>query len=1186
MNHDLLKQAYEACEDMPGIQQDRCPLCERAGLPILPVRYAVCEKILRTAEIPELSPDRVAEFTEITLDKTIANGTPEARTLDAVVQEHQGNTSTSQVNKYILRQLRPGYFYILDDENERNVGKGEREGRNWYAYVVTTDGMFYQFAVSATPPPTEQSRFSCGETPDIVRHKAMNASLIALDSVDTATNIYYAFSEFALPIEFLNHLRTGQTESGQRVRDVAMQKINIAQWRNGTPQPYAFPAEQLDDVAEYSDGAWGMEEFFWPDQPHRRLFDREEFKEVMKGRLHAASDQLQDKGLILGVMDEVGIITELNAYRTRQLDLFEEFLQQTDSEGQLNRRNLLCMKAIDAFEVNYRMARLKEVQASAEQQDAEHMAAYGEAEKARREDLRGIKQRMAELEALEDRSLSQQLALDGLRIDRDFILQQRAQDDRYLDAYQTRRRETPLEVPDSLMEDYHTELAECYASGSGTPLDTFRQAYDTEANKIRLLVAAYDDDYSQWVQDHLAQLVLRYDSPAFGLGLGVSGLLSNCLRNGIMSDASRILWKTLSESLEQPDSLLLKTMFASQTSLMQDAMAVCQSLSDGRFVDADTLLSWKSKYRDLLASEPEFRYDTIMANVATVLGDALYALTVQNHQNDTSEAPSPEQQALLTYNRYLQLILTGSHHVQRVEHASASDGADRYLNLPLLARVRVKRSDYFSWVKEITQQIYPRGPLPKNPNDPPFRAFEFREDQGVGGNFAVEHIEQDATILVTIPVDSTDADVLAHYMARVDDYSLADAEDSAWSWRQDARSLGGTISQGIGNANGHAGMKAMSGAFARGLVVYNNVGVLIKEATSEDADGRKVASAMIKLSLVTADGVEFAATHWATTNQTLTSMDGALKFSRGPLEGIGGVLSIMDGLDKFDLAERADMLGLPDSTSRERRIMGSIDVIEGGLAILAVGLAFVAGSLATPAGGVAAATTVAGYYVTSGSYVSSILKLLFGARFAELVAPAVVMWVRRCRFGIPKGLLEPYDSLEAEKSGLGLIFKGVTVEMVYEDAEVHYSDSGVPVRVDGIEDRTRMQGEPSKIFEILVTVPDLDAMELTLELEAFKGAFKRTLFDLSYKKLLGGDLGAVKRYSGKFSDGGRVRKNDGCYKVSVMRFYKNEDLGDAAELRVEFIDKNNTAHHGAQGERDKGTGSFIKICSDVFYMRF
>ncbi len=134
---------YAAQGETSGTENGQCEFCERKGLPILPVRYAVCQRNDRNRPVPELPEERIREFTDIGLDKAWDENGQHIRTVDDEVRPWITDSTSSQVNKYILRQLRQGYLYFYDQDNP--------DGMYWYAYAITSDGKYYQFPVAQPP---------------------------------------------------------------------------------------------------------------------------------------------------------------------------------------------------------------------------------------------------------------------------------------------------------------------------------------------------------------------------------------------------------------------------------------------------------------------------------------------------------------------------------------------------------------------------------------------------------------------------------------------------------------------------------------------------------------------------------------------------------------------------------------------------------------------------------------------------------------------------------------------------------------------------------------------------------------------------------------------------------------------------------------------------------------------------
>ncbi|MCK0746815.1 T6SS effector BTH_I2691 family protein, partial [Chromohalobacter nigrandesensis] len=527
--------AYAAEGEPGGLQNGQCEFCERKGLPILPVRYAVCQRNDRNRSIPELPEERIREFTDIGLDKAWDENGEHARTVDDEVRPVITDSTSSQVNKYILRQLRQGYLYLYDQDNP--------DGMYWYAYAITSDGKYYQFPV-AQPPTLESTEFPCQDK----ANDALHASLVTLPNPDRSGTLYYAFSEHAWPIE---HIR--MIGSDPAWRDRHMQKIDIQAWVAGQSQTFAYGTDELAMVAEYSEGANDLGTQFWSSGPQRDLYSRQELQDAMDLRLDHAASRYQGRGLILAVKDEAGIIDELNAYRHQALAEAEDFVQRSDT----NRRKLLCKQAIDAFHENF--ARNYKTQ-ERQSHDAE---------------IEQLKQERAEERRAFEESLQKQRR-EGNQANIDFVSQNaNAMERRYeqLIRQVEERHQADLQDADEVIADHRDQLAELYDKEA---LDAFYDDYREQTDICQALLALHDSDYALWVKHHLADVIGRYSQSDYWMGMGLSGLLANGLRGGILSSASGRLWQHLARNVDASDSWVLSALFANQATLVSQARATAE----------------------------------------------------------------------------------------------------------------------------------------------------------------------------------------------------------------------------------------------------------------------------------------------------------------------------------------------------------------------------------------------------------------------------------------------------------------------------------------------------------------------------------------------------------------------------------------------------------------------------------
>ncbi len=321
-------------------------------------------------------------------------------------------------------------------------------------------------------------------------------------------------------------------------RDRHMQKIDIGAWVAGQSQPFAYGTDELAMVAEYSEGAEDLGTQFWSSGPKRDLYSRQDLQDAMDLRLDHAASRYQGRGLILAVKDEAGIIDELNAYRHQALAETEDFVQGSET----NRRKLLCKQAIDAFHENFARN-------------------YNEQERQSRDaEIERLKQERAEERQAFEESLEKQRR-EGNQANIDFVAQNAsAMEKRYeqLIRQVRERHQADREDADEVIADHQSQLAELYDKEA---LNAFYAGYLEQTDICQALLALHDSDYALWVRDHLPAVIGRYSRTDYWMGMGLSGLLANGLRGGILSSASGRLWQQLARNVDASDSLVLSALF-------------------------------------------------------------------------------------------------------------------------------------------------------------------------------------------------------------------------------------------------------------------------------------------------------------------------------------------------------------------------------------------------------------------------------------------------------------------------------------------------------------------------------------------------------------------------------------------------------------------------------------------------
>ncbi|MEQ5856473.1 hypothetical protein NFI08_12345 [Halomonas sp. EF61] len=134
--------------------------------------------------------------------------------------------------------------------------------------------------------------------------------------------------------------------------------------------------------------------------------------------------------------------------------------------------------------------------------------------------------------------------------------------------------------------------------------------------------------------------------------------------------------------------------------------------------------------------------------------------------------------------------------------------------------------------------------------------------------------------------------------------------------------------------------------------------------------------------------------------------------------------------------------------------------------------------------------------------------------------------------------------MEEEQNGLELVFKGVTVEMLLQEPDDYESYGVVPTQGqwDIVRERSR---QLPRTLSILVTVPDLDEMEIGITLEHGEGINKDNILKKHYIKSVDYDT-LIDRKTGRESG---QKKKTGARKfqtkTTCISYHQNKKLTPA-----------------------------------------
>lgn len=202
-----------------AVSETLCPFCDKKGLPILPVRYAIARADRGNA--PALPAGFGEGVTSIKLPADIAH--------------------------YTLRVLRHGYLYTYEEHR-----------KEWRGYVVNGQGYLYEFDIHAkTAPQVGDKTFNdaCKAKNDPYR-----ARCFTVKDADHATRVWVGFSDVVWTSAVLEahtnaiHGRCTRPEDAERKNN--LQCMDVAAWRRGGKLPHMTSFDGLKHVAEFAaDGA-------------------------------------------------------------------------------------------------------------------------------------------------------------------------------------------------------------------------------------------------------------------------------------------------------------------------------------------------------------------------------------------------------------------------------------------------------------------------------------------------------------------------------------------------------------------------------------------------------------------------------------------------------------------------------------------------------------------------------------------------------------------------------------------------------------------------------------------------------------------------------------------------------------------------------------------------------------------
>ena len=983
-----------------GVEAGDCRYCMRRGLPIFPVRYAICQ-VDENPDVPALPDARISELyplddegNPVTID--LATG---------IGEDGQSKVAKEKRNKYILRKLRAGFLYLYDEGNDQ-----------WYAYKISETGELLQFSPGKPPENTSPETFVCNQ-PSHREH----ASLITLDNLASATKAWLAYVESPWSEQFKD-----QVASDAQWREKHMQCFDVAGWISAGEAKYAFSQDQIAElVPEYlsSDDAEAP-------SCSAAAADSQLQSHCLPGRLGRTGRELQDllaamdervannkelagkkgQGVMLGIKDEVGILEELNDYRHRPKQALQEYQQADDGRSRavnwlvsVNRLKAALETAAQtrAREIDKEMADEFDQARAVLAEQTRQFEAYYENEFAKANTVEA-REKVRERYNFE-KSEHWAGTADGLVGFDDTVGCPARTDELRNYKILMQRRSRLLASVDQDLEKVRNELPDYYDENKAVEIEEALRPFQ---EAIDVITPPMDADYAQWLAHGLDNALERYDNVNPKYGLRVTEIVSNALSGGVMSPNSEWAWHHLMAQLESPHSPILRAYFHNHRETIESFMADAQAMGDDNaFFGQVTLKNWLDRLKELRRVAVNGwglrDFNAMRAALsrmgATVVG-ASGALLGQTSADQTArgEAVSPDTRPLVRYARLLQIDnLVGS--------PEGGDGSGaRYI-----VEMEMTMSGY---QRSVSYQANRAGKVLTNRQG----EYQYQEsrDNGarIGGNLPDLEITDDTRVRVLWQVTDTDLGRFAGYVEGVDHEALTAGGKPVKIPLLDQQTMMFELEKQRSRLNGLDGSTRFIEAICA-LVSFFEVGNALKSNPDSQEHWWKMLGmtvAMLQVAFdVAADsnmrrglaaGGRMAYTHAAR---------GAQYYNIGKrLNVVGAAIGIVDGFMALAEAQAMARRGELGSRVRTKAFMGGLGIGGGLLALAASSLVLI--------------PLLLGVMMLIGAYL-----------LVKLVPNNIATWLRRSLHGKEQDSFrfQPFQSAEEEQESLKMVFSGIEFDM-------------------------------------------------------------------------------------------------------------------------------------------------------------
>lgn len=261
-------------------ESGKCPNCQKSGLAILPVVYAVAPK------------EHFDKYVEPALD---GRALPEpAGRFGKNVTDKKLDTS-----RYYLRTLPPGYLYVLKSD------------KTWDAYVIDNTGLLHMMPPAELPSSPDKQpamKKSC-----VREQHNIPAQVFALDP-KTCTTAWIAYSRFRWTKKVLIDFASNEGNC----RDKRMLKISVSQLATGIINTDHCRAASTESIEKWiADYRVEKAVTLLNDAVITNLQQRHGQAESLANKMAEISASISDQatGCIVALSDTVGTLSQLNAQR-------------------------------------------------------------------------------------------------------------------------------------------------------------------------------------------------------------------------------------------------------------------------------------------------------------------------------------------------------------------------------------------------------------------------------------------------------------------------------------------------------------------------------------------------------------------------------------------------------------------------------------------------------------------------------------------------------------------------------------------------------------------------------------------------------------------------------------------------------------------------------------------------------